>query len=225
MTTNGKTAAVLDLPDIASARVTISPPNFQTAVLKIVGTSPYMQAKFSEKSRQAMASKMLAGSTAGKGTKRQPRDFDADFRGAQHRSTDGWVGVPASAFRNACIDACRVVGFQMTRARMSLFVDADGFDVDDGTPLVRLDADDPERTEMAVRNETGVVDIRVRPMWRKWAATLRLTFDADQFTTTDVVNLLSRAGVQVGVGEGRPFSRKSAGMGFGLFRVESHDAE
>jgi hypothetical protein len=211
------------IAESAPPLVTISPPNLQTVSLRIVGAAPYMQAKFSEKARQAMMTKQAAGSVAKKGTKRAARDFDADFKAAQHRATEGWAGIPAAALRNACIDACRMVGYQMTRAKMSIFVQHDGLDVDDGTPLVKLIGDEPERTEMATRNATGVVDIRVRPMWRKWAADVRLTFDADQFSVEDVVNLLNRAGLQVGIGEGRPFSKSSAGLGFGLFSVENHD--
>lgn len=200
--------------------VTISPPNIASLGLRIVGTAPYMQAKFAAKARQAMMSKHAAGSTAKKGTKREARDFDADFVGAQHRASEGWVGIPCSALRNACIDACRMVGFQMTRAKMSIFVKPDGFDADDGTPLIRLVAGEPERTEMATRNATGVADIRIRPMWREWGALVRLEYDADQFTAEDVSNLLHRAGLQVGIGEGRPFSKSSAGLGFGTFAVE-----
>jgi len=35
-----------------------------------------------------------------------------------------------------------------------------------------------------------------------------------------VTNLLSRVGMQVGIGEGRPFSKNSAGMGWGTFELE-----
>lgn len=202
--------------------VTISRPNFQTIALRLTGAAPYMQARFSAKSMQAMRSKMAAGSTAKKGTKREARDFDADYEGAMHIAVEGWHGIPAAAFRNAAIDACRMVGYQMTRAKMSVFVQADGFDRIDGTPLVRL-VGEPERTEMAVRNATGVVDIRVRPMWREWGTTILVKFDGDQFTATDVINLFARAGVQVGIGEGRPFSRDSNGMGYGLFEIASDD--
>lgn len=201
-------------------QITITPPNLLTLELKIVGVAPYMQAKFSEKAKSKIKLTQERGSVAKKGEKREPRDFAGDFIAAQHLSTEGWAGIPAAALRNACIDACRMVGFQMTRAKMSVFVEPDGFDAADGTPLVKLDAKAPERTDMAVRNATGVVDIRIRPMWREWAAKVRLTFDADQFTAQDVTNLLARAGLQVGIGEGRPFSKSSAGMGFGLFRVE-----
>lgn len=200
--------------------ITISAPKFKTLLLEIEGIAPLMQAKFSAKTRQAMMDKMVAGSTAKSKKTREARDFDEDFLQAQHISEDGWVGIPAAAFRNACIDACRMVGFKMTHAKMSIFVEADGFDETDGTPLVRLIADEPEKIEMAVRNATGVADIRVRPMWRKWGAEIRIRFDEDQFTQQDVVNLLARAGQQVGIGEGRPYSRSSNGLGFGLFIVK-----
>ena len=201
--------------------VTISPPKFERIRLRLVGTAPYMQARFSAKAMQAMKSKMEAGPTAKKGGRKDARDFDDDFRAAQHIAADGWNGVPAAALRNACIDVCRMVGFKMTHAKMSIFVEADGFDKVDGTPLVRLDAREPERVDMATRNATGVADIRVRPMWREWALNLIIRFDADQFTTSDVVNLISRAGEQVGIGEGRPFSKSSNGLGFGTFTVET----
>ena len=200
--------------------VTISPPKFERIRLRLVGTAPYMQARFSAKAMQAMKSKMEAGPTK-KGGRKDARDFDDDFRAAQHIAADGWNGVPAAALRNACIDVCRMVGFKMTHAKMSIFVEADGFDKVDGTPLVRLDAREPERVDMATRNATGVADIRVRPMWREWALNVVIRFDADQFTTSDVVNLISRAGEQVGIGEGRPFSKSSNGLGFGTFTVET----
>jgi hypothetical protein len=203
--------------------VTISPPRFKTVTFRIIGTAPYCQARFSAKAMAAMRAKQAAGSAAKKGTKRDARDFDADYEGAFHRAIEGWVGIPAAAFRNACIDACRMVGFKMTVGKMSVFVLADGTDKVDGAPLVKLIAGTPERTEMAARNATGVCDIRVRPLWREWAADVRIQFDEDQFSISDVTNLLARAGVQVGVGEGRPFSRESNGMGFGTFRIASGD--
>lgn len=195
-------------------------PRFRTLAIHIEGTAPYMQARFSHKALQAMRDKMEAGSTAKSKRTREARDFEEDFRQAQHISEEGWRGIPAAAFRNACIDSCRMVGFKMTHARMSIFIEADGYDHLDGSPLVEIVGDEPQKTEMAVRNATGVVDIRARPMWRKWGALLRVRFDLDQFTDEDVINLLTRAGQQVGVGEGRPFSKSSNGMGYGLFIVK-----
>jgi hypothetical protein len=201
--------------------ITIAAPKFKTLTISIAGISPLMQLAFSEKARNMMMEKMAAGSTA-KGKKvREARDFDEDMRQAQHRSVEGWVGIPASAFRNACIDACRMVGYKMTYAKMSIFIEADGYDKVDGQPLVQLIAGEPEQTAMSVRNATGVADIRIRPMWREWSVNLRVRFDEDQFSVSDVVNLLTRAGMQVGIGEGRPFSKQSNGMGYGMFDVKT----
>lgn len=198
--------------------LSISAPKFQILTVRVIGAAPYMQARFSEKAKQAMRDKMEAGSTAKKG-KREARDFEADFQASMHRTADGEFGIPAPAFRNAMIDACRMVGYPMTKAKMSVFVLADEIDAIDGTPLVLIEGT-PEKSEMMTRNATGVADIRVRGLWRKWACDLTLRFDADQFTAEEVINLLARAGVQVGIGEGRPFSKQSNGMGFGVFDIE-----
>lgn len=219
MAAKASSTSKADSEVIAPLPMTIPPLEFGMLRMKIKGTAPYMQARFSAKAMQAMRTKMAQGSVAKKGKAREARDFDADYEAAKHISTDGWCGIPASALRAACISACRIVGFRMTLAKLSLFFEADGHDVVDGTPLIRI-IGEPKKTEMATRNATGVVDIRVRPMWLEWSAVLLVKFDKTQFTDQDVVNLISRAGGQVGIGEGRPDSKSSAGMGLGLFVVE-----
>lgn len=199
-----------------SEALSIPAPRFETLSFNVVGTAPYMQARFSEKARNAMREKHEAGSVSKKGKKREARDFNNDYEQAMHKSVDGWIGIPAGAFRAAAISACRLVGFKMTMAKLSLFIEADGFDSLDGTPLVRIHGT-PEKSEMMVRNATGVADIRVRPLWRDWSCNLRLRYDCDQFARLDIANLLLRVGTQVGIGEGRPDSKTSNGLGFGLF--------
>lgn len=200
----------------------VTPPNMEVIHATIRGTAPYVQNKFSKKARDEIAATQRAGSTAKKGKKHAARDFESDYEQAKHVSEEGWVGIPAPAFRSAMIDACRMVGFHMTKARMSVFVLHDSVDAIDGTPLVRIDGDCLPFAEdliMPVRNKSGVVDLRARPRWNDWSANLRLRYDADQFTSEDVCNLLLRAGVQCGVGEGRPFSKDSNGMGWGTFEI------
>ena len=213
-----KKLAIVEAPPIVE-QVSIKAPNFREAVFKIVGTAPYVQAKFSAKAKEMMRGKMMAGTRSKKGQARAARDFEADYKGAMHISRDGWCGIPAGSFRHACISACRLVGFKMTLAKLALFIEADGFDADEGTPLVRIHGK-PRMHEQHVRNATGVVDLRVRPMWETWHADLKVRWDADLFSATDILNLLSRVGQQVGIGEGRPDSRQSAGQGWGLFKIE-----
>jgi hypothetical protein len=205
---------------VAAQKVHIKPANLQFARFKLRGTAPLVQAKFSEKTKQMLMAKMAAGSTANKSRAKPARDFDDDYRQAMHISTEGWSGIPAGAFRQAMISACRLVGFKMTLAKLSVFIVADGFGDTDGQPLVRFEGT-PERLDMHTRNATGVADVRVRPMWREWSLSLTVQYDADQFTAQDVTNLLSRVGMQVGIGEGRPDSRDSAGLGWGTFEIVS----
>lgn len=194
----------------------IKAPNFGSANFKIKGIAPYVQLRFSQKARNTMRNNMAEGQRSKRGKAKTARNFDEEFPQAMYKSTEGWYGIPAASFRNAMISACRISNFKMTLAKLSVFVEADGFDEADGTPLVRIYGE-PEPYESLVRNATGVADIRVRAMWREWDAVVRIRFDADQFKVQDVANLLTRVGLQVGLGEGRPDSKQSAGLGFGLF--------
>jgi len=201
--------------------VQITAPNIRRVGVPIVGVSPYVQNRFSAKGREIMRATQEAGSASKKGKKREPKDFQALYEAAKYHLPDAAHGIPAAAFRCALISACRLCGFKMTIAKQAVFVVADGFDEEDGTPLVRITKGDPQYYETAVRNATGVVDLRARAMWREgWEAVVTIEYDADMFSAEDVVNLLSRAGAQVGVGEGRMASKGSGGMGWGVFQVQ-----
>lgn len=200
-------------------QLAIPAPNIKMARIPIVGTSPLVMSSMSHKLKEMMKNQ-AAGSTARSKRTRTRKDFEKLFRDAAHVSEDGWYGIPATAFRQAMIDACRLVGFKMTHAKMSVFCEPDGFGAVDGKPLVRLIAGEPERHLDHGRNADGSVDVRMRPMWRKWEAAPLLRWDGDQFTEKDVANLLRRVGLQVGLLEGRHYSKKSAGQGWGCFDLK-----
>lgn len=201
----------------------IKAPKFEIIELRIEGTAPLVMHKFSAKARQQIIATQEGGSVAGsKRGKREPKDFNAVYEGARHLSRQGWDGIPAGAFRNAMISACRTVGYKMTHAKLAAFVLADGFEADDGTPLIRIFGTPKKHTTYA-RNDNGSVDIRVRPMWEEWHAIVKIRFDADMFSAEDVANLMMRVGMQVGIGEGRPDSKNSAGMGWGTFTIAEKD--
>jgi hypothetical protein len=200
--------------------VQIKAPNLQIAMFTIQGNAPYCQHKFSAKARQQMKNNQEQGSTAKGKKQHDPKDFRKCYEQAIHKTKEGWCGIPAPAFRNAMISACRILGFPMTRAKLAVFTIADGFDADDGTPLVKIIKGEPQYSEMCVRNDSGVADIRARPLWKEgWQAQVKIRFDADMFTAVDIANLLARVGMQVGIGEGRPDSKDSAGIGWGTFDV------
>jgi hypothetical protein len=207
---------------VKETAVVISAPNFQTVDVLLQGTAPLVVERFSKKAE--LMAKMAEGKSSGSKKVRDARDYDKEAEDARYRSVENWEGMNAAAFRAGMISACRLVGFKMTLAKLSTFVVADGLDLKDGIPLIRIYGDSETYTAHT-RNATGVVDVRSRPMYREWAARLRVRFDSDQFTTQDVYNLISRVGLQVGIGAGRPDSKASAGCGFGTFEVVRNDQE
>lgn len=198
--------------------VTVSAPKLMVATFRIQGDAPLVQLRFSEKAKEALRQSMLAGNTSRSKKNRAPRDFDADYANALYESPEGWRGINASAFRNAMISVCRLVGYKMVLAKLSVFVLADGYDAKEPSiPLVRVYGE-PKKVEHIVRNANGMPDIRVRGMWMpNWYADVRVRYDRDQFTPQDIANLMTRVGAQAGIGEGRPDSKNSAGMGWGTF--------
>ena len=201
-------------------RILIKAVNRKVIRIKIVGTAPLVINRFGKKAIELIMAKHIKGDAEGKKEKRRlpPKDFDALFLDAQHVSTEGWQGLPANGFRAAMVRACKVVGYHMTDAKMAFFVVADGYDRLDETPLVRITKGKPFKHIMPVRNADGSVDIRARAAFEAgWEAEPQIAFDGDQFDANSVANLVERVGQQVGICEGRPFSKDSCGMGWGTF--------
>lgn len=176
--------------------------------------------RFSEKTKIEMREKMEVGKAASSRRNRSPKDMDAACNDARYISPEGWDGFNASSVRKAMISACRLVNFKMVLAKMSIFVLADGHDAKEPQiPLVRIYGKHIRQDDMA-RVETGQPYITTRPAYHNWSAKIRIRWDEDQFSLTDISNLLSRVGMQVGIGEGRHDSKNSAGMGWGGFTLE-----
>lgn len=203
---------------------TIKAPNFKEAVFQIIGTSPLVIHRFSAKVKGQMRQKAEAGKTASSRKDRPAQDSEAKYNEARYISTEGWDGFHAGSIRNACISACRLVGFKMTLAKLSVFVVADGVDKDEPQiPLIKI-IGKPIRQDDMARVETGQPYVTIRCAYHNWKANVRMRWDGDQFTLTDIANLLSRVGMQVGIGEGRPDSKNSAGMGWGCFVLSDKSA-
>jgi hypothetical protein len=210
---------------IENRQLMITAPKKRTANFKVIGTSPYVQQKFSEKAMKQMIEQQEAGQTAKKGKKREPKDFKAAYEAAQYQpSGEQWPNgaIPATQFKAAMVAACALTGFAKTNARITVKVLADGYDESERKPLVRITKGKPSMFKQALPNANGRYDIRVRPVWEPgWEAIVRIEYDADLFTVEDVANLLSRAGSDVGIGEGRDGSKHCVGQGWGAFTIAS----
>lgn len=208
-------------------KLTISAPNFQQGTFEITGNAPLVINRMSAKYRDNLEAQIRQG-TLPKSKKRvfAAVKLEDVYNSARYISKAGWDGFPAGAIRAAMIAACRVVpdGPKMTLMRMSLFVEPDGWDAQESQiPLIRIYGKPVMQQD--VGRDSGMnasPRLIVRPAYHDWSAKLQLRWDGDQYDAGDVFNLLQRVGVQVGIMEGRPFSRNSAGQGWGTFLVNSN---
>lgn len=178
------------------------------AYIPIEGTSILVCNKFAEKAKQQILDKHM-----GKTRVREHKDPEANFMAARHRLDDGRDGVPATALKGAIVGAGRFYeGVTMTELQQMIFVMGEGPEglvPIEGTAVMREDA---------VRNETGVADIRHRPMYWPWRIVVPVVFLKGKFSLEAIVNLVDAAG-NGGIGEGRPSSKKSKTGMWGMWKV------
>ncbi len=193
-------------------QVKLKPIQKKIVSVRLVGISPLVQHKWSEKAR-----KMIRDKQGGKKTKeRELRDPEQEGRDAMHTTEDGKPGVPAAAIKAAIINAAhKDLGIEKTLVRKALFVLPMGRDVvipltGNGKPL------EVETVEDTVRVGQGSADLRYRPYITNWSLTIDMEINEELLQMQDVLFLLERAGFGVGLLERRP----ERGGDFGRFEVD-----
>jgi len=189
--------------------LTIKPIQQKRMTIRIVGTSPLQQHQWDEKAKRMMREKQ-----AGKKSKdREIRDPQAEFEAATYRTAEGKYGFPGMALKRAIISAAhKDLGIEKTMVRKALFLH-----IPDPGGIIEMDCKPPRMREDMMRVGMGSVDLRYRPEFEQWAATVDIEFDSELLTEQDVITLIDRAGFGVGIGEGRP----EVGRDFGRFKVDT----
>ena len=179
--------------------------------LTVVGDSPLITHRFSEKAKKMMLDKQQKKAAQG----REAKDPEQQFRESLYPHPDGGYGFPAVAFKAAAVNACRFEGnITMTVARGAFHIPGD---------LVHIDGDEPEMREDMVRIAHSTADIRYRGMFRNWKCTFDVMYNENVLSMEQIVNLFNIAGFGAGVGEWRPGSK--SGGSFGMFHVDGADNE
>jgi hypothetical protein len=182
------------------------------AHITVVGTAPLIVHRFDEKAKQMMLDKMQG--------RKQPkaiRDPQADFERARHRLDDGRDGFPASGFKGAIVGGARHFqdkALSMVLLKQALFVTGEGPEM-----LVPIESPEPKMREDYVRIAMGTADLRYRPMFDPWRATLQIIFMPSLMSLDSVVALVDAGGLG-GIGDGRPSAPKSMTGVWGTFQVD-----
>lgn len=182
----------------------------ETISVPIIGTSPLIVHRFSEKAKRQMLDNMQ-GRKAPKETKDPAAEYDAAF----YRLKDGRYGMPAIAFKAATIGACRFYGKSVTMASTRQYIFLTGEPGDDGQQLVAIDGEPQMREDVVTVGQNGH-DLRYRPEFLEWSTTLNVTYVTSALARESVLSLIDAGGMGVGVGEWRPEKKGD----FGTYRID-----
>lgn len=189
----------------------------ETLLVPIVGTSPLIVHNFSEKSKRQMLD-----AQQGRKKVKEARDPKAEYEAAFYRISreDGTTGYgfPVTAFKAATIGAARFYGksVSMTVLRQAMFMKGI-LTAGDPQQLVEITGE-PRMREDVVRlgGPSRSADLRYRPEFWPWTATLQVTYVTSMLARTSVLSLIDAGGMGVGVGEWRPERRGE----FGTYAID-----
>jgi hypothetical protein len=208
---------------------TIKIPDLELKVMnvRVVGVSPLITHKMSEKIKKQLRDKVQNKKTK----QREAKNPEAEFNGARYRVDEngryaetGADAVPAYTLKTAIVDAAKdIEGMTAAGTRRLLFVELgkDAVPILNGNGTFGIDCE-PEMDESIQRvggkgPGTGTPDFRYRPLYRDWALEFEVTYNASIIGDEEVLALINYAGMHQGLCEHRP--GKSGGQN-GMFRVE-----
>lgn len=186
--------------------IALPTPDLRLANIRIIGTSPLISHRWSEKAKKEMLDKQMKKATK----KKEAKDPDADYESSLYRLEDGRCGFPAIAFKSTAVTACsQIDGITKVLARGAFHVLGD---------LIPIEGE-PQKREDMVRVGMGVADIRYRGEFPEWACDIPVQYNAQVISLEQLINLFQYAGFAVGIGEWRPERNGNCGM----FRIAQKD--
>ena len=196
--------------------ISVKPINKKYIKFGISGTSPLIQHAWGTK---ALGSMKLTPAERRKQPKLK-REPDEEAFQATYYTEDGRYALPGNAFKACLINAAhKDIGLEKTLVRKALFTknDVAGNNPLNSKVIPFTSCSDPVVQEDLVRVGQGSSDLRYRPRFDEWTATIIMEFDADLLVPEDILNLVSRAGFGAGLCEMRP----EKGGEYGRFEIDS----
>ena len=181
----------------------------ETLRVPLIGTTPLIVHRFSEKAKRQMLDTMQ-----GRKTPKAPKDPNVDYEGAFYRFEDGGTGIPVIAFKAATIGGARFYQ-AVTMKELKQFIFMRGEVGVDGQSLARIEGE-PRMREDVVRVGRGGADLRYRPEYIEWRTVLTVTYVTSALTRNSLLSLIDAGGMGVGVGEWRPEKNGD----FGTYQID-----
>jgi len=196
--------------------ITIPHLDMGQARLHVVGITPFIMHKWSEKAAKQIEDKVTGKAKAYRGHIDPEQGWlDAAYVIPGKEDLPDWKPgkyfQPAAMYKHAFLYGVGQIDdvktFPKTKATGWFFVDR-------GDPVLQFDSCEL-RFDMG-RNPTQPI---YRPMFSDWSTELDISYNANAITLEQVVALLDLGGFAGGIGEWRPSSPKNKSGSFGRFRV------
>ena len=198
--------------------------NLETAIIHVVGDTPLIVHKWSEKAKKEIRDKQMKKAT----TKKEAKDPVADFidtlywlDGEPKEKTQeafeeainngARFGFPATGFKQCAIMGAYRLGadIRTTVAKAAIIIPCEFIEIKGKAVTMREDM-------VKVGGISKVADIRYRAQIEDWSADIPVKYAASVMSLEQVVNLFNMGGFACGVGEWR---NEKNGI-FGAFHVE-----
>ena len=183
--------------------------NVEIVELVLVGDSPLISHRFSDKNKESM----LAIKQNKKKQGREACDPEQEFKDSLYEipGTPGLYGFPAMAFKLAAVRGAKSIpDLPMTDARGMFRIECENH------MLIPLRYDELKMVEDVVRIGRGSSDLRYRGYFYNWETTVRIKYNSSVTRLETLIMMFDVAGFGVGVGDWRP---EKGGM-YGTFHVK-----
>lgn len=202
--------------------ITIPALDIRTATVKIVGDSPLIMHKWSEKAKKEILDKQMKKA---KSKGHDAKDPFADYISSmywidgepENKTPEGFAaaledgarfGFPSTAFKAAAVAAAYRAGITKNMVSMNGAFHILGEFVEiHGEPVMREDM---------VKVGMGVADIRYRGEFPEWWSSFTVRYNAAVLSLEQLINMINMGGFACGVGEWRA----EKGGVYGSFHVE-----
>lgn len=171
--------------------------NISRVEVFLVGETPLIMHKWSDKAKKEMLDKQMKRAKTAKEAKDPQRDFEESvYRLDDDADGHPVYGFPVIAFKAAAVTACTSIGgITKVQARQAFHIDGEYAVIEGSLPRMREDM---------VRIGMGTADIRYRGEFFPWWTKLTIAHNANVMSAEQILNMLNTAGFGVGVGEWRP---------------------
>lgn len=186
-------------PAASTGTIVIEPLSLETVAVAIVGKTPLIMHRMSEKAKQELLMPKGRKTAADKATTLK-HDPIGEFRAAAYVMHDEmrptYFGLPSALLKRSMMDAAlRIPGAKKTEIAQLVHVEHTMTDVY-GLPEVFCAV-----TRSSDMNRTP--DVRTRPIFPEWAAFVEITYAVPFLTQRSILNLLTAAGQICGLGDWR----------------------